>query len=223
MPKKPRTEEQVNEFREKILKETIKLLREEGMRGLTMRRLASRLGVKAVTIYSYYESKDHIYLAVLTKGFQLLYQDCAKAYDSESEPMARLKAMLRAYLDFGLNQSNFYNLMFTWHVPKYRDYLGTPMEQSARYEFEESQKVYLFFIKAVRELVENFAPAEEEQIRSYIIYFWSALHGYIAGINNQLLSYMHDDPLSLRETIIDNLFKHIETELKEYMNQKAKA
>jgi len=152
----------------------------------------------------------------------MLYQECAKAYDSEPEPMARLRAMMRAYLNFGLTQSNFYNLMFTWHVPKYRDYLGTPMEKSARYELEESQKVYQLFIKAVRELVEQYVPADEDQIRAYIIYFWSALHGYVAGINNQLLSYMHDNPFSLSETIIDNLFKHIESELKEYIESKGK-
>ena len=216
MPKKSRTQQEVDAVKEEILGHALKIIEERGLEGFTMRRLAEdRLGIKAATIYSYYESKDHLYLAVLTRGFQLLYRDCEQAYNSSTEAMARLQAMMRAYLRFGSEQANFYNLMFTWHVPKYRDYLGTPMEEAARYELDESQKVYLFFIKAVRELIETVAPATDDQIRAYIIYFWSTLHGYIAGINNELLAYMHDNPLLLAETVLKNLFKYIEQELKQ--------
>jgi len=223
MPRKPRTAEQVNVVKEEILGHALDIIQERGFEGFTMRRLASRLGVKAVTIYRYYESKDHIYLAVLTKGFQLLYEEFAKAYDSEKAPMDRLKVLTRAYLNFGLEKANFYNLMFTWHVPKFEDYLGTPMEEAARYELDESQKAYLFVIEAVRELMETVAPATDEQIRAYIIYFWSTLHGYIAGINNKLLAYMHENPLLLRETILENLFKYIEQELKQAARDKRRA
>ena len=215
MPKKTRTAEQINNVKEKILEHALFIIQENGFEGFTMRRLANHLGIKAVTIYRYYESKDHIYLAVLTKGFQLLYEEFAKAYNSEKAPPDRLKAMTRAYLHFGLEKANFYNIMLTWHVPKFEDYLGTPMEEAARYELDESQKAYLFFIKAVRELIETVAPATDDQIRAYIIYFWSTLHGYIAGINNKLLAYMHENPLLLRETVLENLFKYIEQELKQ--------
>lgn len=216
MPKKSRTQQEVDTVKEEILGHALQIIQERGLEGFTMRRLAEeRLGLKAATLYSYYESKDHLYLAVLTRGFQLLYRDCEHAYNSATESMARLQAMMRAYLRFGIEQANFYNLMFTWHVPKYQDYVGTPMEAAAQYELEESQKVYLFFIKVVRELIETVAPATDDQIRAYIIYFWSTLHGYIAGINNQLLAYMHDNPLLLREPVLENLFKYIEQELKQ--------
>jgi AcrR family transcriptional regulator len=216
MPKKSRTQIEVDMVKEEIVGHALQIIQERGLEGFTMRRLAEeRLGLKAATLYSYYESKDHLYLAVLTRGFQLLYRDCEYAYNSVTESMARLQAMMRAYLRFGIEQANFYNLMFTWHVPKYQDYVGTPMEAAAQYELEESQKVYLFFIKAVRELIEEVAPATDDQIRAYIIYFWSTLHGYIAGINNKLLAYMHENPLLLRETVLENLFKYIKQELKQ--------
>jgi len=213
MPRKPRTPEEINAYREKILKHALDIIQECGFENFSMRKLAERLEVKAVTIYSYYENKDELYLAVLTKGFQLLYDDCIKAYNSEKEPLERLRAMMSAYLEFGLEKANFYNLMFTWHVPKYRDYVGTPMEKTANYELVESQKVYLFFIQVVRELVEIVRPTTDDEIRSYTIYFWSALHGYIAGINNELLNYMYEKPLNLRDMILENMFKYIEQEI----------
>ncbi len=215
MPKKPMTLEEVNAYREKILMHALEIIREEGFEGFSMRKLARRLGVKAVTIYSYYENKDEIYLAVLTTGFQMLYEDCLRAYNSESEPLKRVQAIMRAYLRFGLENPNFYNLMFTWHVPKYRDYIGTPMEATAHHELVESQKVYTFMIGSVRELAETVRPPTGDEIQRYIIYFWSTIHGYIAGINNELLNYLYEDPLDLREMMLDNLFKYINWEIME--------
>ena len=215
MPKKPRTTEEINEVKETIIRHALDIINKEGFQGLSMRKLAGRLGVQAVTIYNYFENKDDLYLAILTEGFQMLYDDCVKAYESESDPMERLRAMMHAYLNFGITQANFYNLMFTWHVPKYGDYVGTPMEEAARIELVESQKVLLYFIKAVQELAEPIAPLTENEIRSYIIYAWSTLHGYIAGINNELLNYIHHNPHELKELVLENLFNYIQQELQE--------
>lgn len=215
MPKKPRSKNEIDNCREDILKHALDLIQEEGYEGFSMRKLSSRLNVSVVSLYRIYESKDHIYLAVLTKGFQLLYQECKEAYDSTNVPEARLKAIIEAYLRFGIKQANFYNLMFTWHVPKYQDYVGTPMEDAAQYELAESQKVYLFAIQATKELAETIGFITDYQIRSYFIYFWSTLHGYISGMNNNLLNYMHEDPLSLQQTVIENLFSYLKTVIEE--------
>lgn len=213
MPRKPRSEEEIEQVRERILAQALDLIREWGFEGFTMRRLAGRLGVKPVTIYRYYQSKDHIYLAVLTRGFQLLHRACIQAYEAETDPLGRLERMMRAYLAFGLEQANFYNLMFTWHVPKYEDYLGTSAEAAARHELEESQRILLLFIRAVEELMATVEPGGEDWTRAAIIYFWSTLHGYIAGVNNRLLAYMHPDPLALKEVMLENLFAHIRGEI----------
>ncbi|MEW6079875.1 MAG: TetR/AcrR family transcriptional regulator [Thermodesulfobacteriota bacterium] len=209
MPRKPRTERETDRVRKNILEQALALIQEEGFEGFSMRKLSGRLGVSVVTLYRFYESRDHLYLAVLGRGFDLLFQDIRKAYDAKKTPEARLRAMARAYLNFGIRQANFYNLMFTWHVPKYQDYVGTPMEAAARHELDESQKVYRFTIEAVKELAGTIRPVTEEQIRGYIIFFWSALHGYVAGINNKLLTYMHEDPISLQDGIVDHLFVYL--------------
>lgn len=222
MPKKPRSKNEINTIKEDILKHALDLMQEEGYEGFSMRKLSSLLGVSVVTLYRFYENKDHIYLVVLTRGFQLLYGECLQAYKSEKKPEARLRSMTEAYISFGISQSNFYNLMFTWHVPKYEDYIGTPMEDVARYELEESQKSYLLTIKAVKELVKKMGNINlsDNEIRSYIIYFWSTLHGYIAGVNNNLLNYMHRDPLSLKASIIDNLFSSLHVLIDEKLKRK---
>ncbi len=216
MPKKPRTPQEISEIRERILEEALDIINRNGFEGLSMRKLAARLGVKAVTIYNYYANKDELYLAILTRGYQLLYEECSTAYDSAGSPEEKLRNMMRAYLHFGLEHAHFYNLMFTWHVPKSGDYIGTPMEEAARHEHVESQKVLHLLIKGVSELGESHGISlSREEIRSYIVYFWSTLHGYIAGINNGHLYYMHDFPLNLQEEVLKNLYEHMERKISE--------
>ncbi len=38
-----------------------------------------------------------------------------------------------------------------------------------------------------------------------MIQFWSQAHGYIAGVNNTLLDYMHETPLALKDRLIENM------------------
>jgi len=215
MPKKPRTEEEVNAVKERILDQALEIIRRDGFEMLTMRRLADMLGVRAVTIYSYFESKDHIYIAVLGQGYRRLHHQCLEAYTSAEDPIEKAKAMAIAYLDFGINSANFYNIMFTWNVPKYQDYVGTPIEEAAMRQTVEALKVYQIFIKVVKEIVSNIREVSEEEAQRYIIYFWTTLHGYITGVNNGLLNYMYDEPLKLREMILENLFKSILQEIRE--------
>lgn len=52
-----------------------------------MRKLAKRLGVTLVTIYSYYLNKDDLYLDDHPGGFAQLYERCLSAYDSIQDPL----------------------------------------------------------------------------------------------------------------------------------------
>jgi AcrR family transcriptional regulator len=213
MPKPQRKPEEVEAVKEKILAHAIQLIIQEGYHGFSMRKLATRLGIAAKTIYNYFNNKDELYLVILTKGFELLYNQCRSTYQAYNKPLDRIDAMIRAYLDFGLQETSFYNLMFTWHVPKYKDYLGTMMEPAARHELEMALKVADLFIQAIKECGDADTPISEEEARFLMITFWTQMHGYIAGCNNTLLSYMHEDPITLKERILALMKKNFQTSL----------
>jgi len=113
-----------------------------------------------------------------------------------------MKAIARAYMDFGLNCAHFYNLMFTWHVPKYNDYLGTRLEPAAQVELETSLQVASVTIQAIKECVDEGYAVTEGDARFLLVYYWSTLHGYIAGTNNTLLTYMHENPSAVKERML---------------------
>ena len=103
-----------------------------------------------------------------------------------------------AYMDFGLKNANFYNLMFTWHVPKYNDYIGTALEEVAHKELVTALQTTNLTLEIIKACADKKKPLSDEDARFFLVNFWSAAHGYIAGINNQLIHYMHESPLSVK-------------------------
>lgn len=215
MPKAQRSPEEIEAIKEQMLDHALELIADGGYKGFTMRKLSARLGIAAKTIYNYYRNKDEIYLVILTRGFARLYDRCLSAGCSGQTPMARVAAISRAFVDFGLEQANLYNLMFTWHVPKFNDYVGTPMESVARVELETALKVSSLFVEAIKACAGSAVPMSDEQARFLMVQFWTQGHGYVAGINNNLLDYMHEAPRALKDRLMESIMKHFQMELAE--------
>lgn len=214
MPKAPRKPEVVETMKNTILEHAVKMMTSNGYEGFSMRKLAEPLQIAAKTIYNYYRNKDELYLAILTKGFERLYEQSNAAYMAHQDPYERMDAMLEAYLNFGLEEANFYNLMFTWHVPKYNDYVGTIMEPTARMELAAALRCPELFVKAVKKCVTPGDSLPDEKARLIIIHSWTQLHGFIAGYNNTILDYMHEEPISLKPYILDKIKQSYRNELK---------
>ena len=54
---------------------------------------------------------------------------------------------------------------------------------------------------------------KDEAIHGELIRIWSQMHGYVAGIKNNLLDYLHENPLALRDQIIERIFACSQREL----------
>jgi len=213
MPRVKRSQKEVESIKDQILREALDLMNKHGFEGFSMRKLGERLGVSAKTIYNYYNNKDELYLIILTNGFARLYDRFESAYRKHSSPMDRLEALGREYLFFGLEHANIYNLMFTWHVPKFNDYIGTPLEPAAQFELETALKVSELFMKAIKETSPEGAPFTDDEARFHMIWMWSQMHGFVAGFNNTLLDYMHEHPATLKEKILKQTFSQFKQEI----------
>jgi len=215
MPKPQRSPKEIEAVREDILGHALDLIVLEGFNSFSMRKLAARLGIAAKTIYNYYRNQDELYLCILTKGYEQLYTAFERAVRTSPSPSAQLEAAIRAYVTFGLDNPHIYNLMFTWHVPKYNDYVGTPMEKAAYRELTAALKCSDLFMGLIDAFLEKKPGATEDVLRFEMIQIWSQMHGYVSGINNTLLDYMHETPLALQERIIERLVANTEQALQE--------
>ena len=220
MPKEQRSPEEIEVVRQEIMEHALIIIVSDGFDGLSMRKLASRLNIAAKTIYNYFHNKDEIYLYLLTRGFNDLLKSFQKSVKEEMGPFDQFRATVQAYIDFGLDQSNIYNLMFTWHVPKYNDYVGSPMEAVAAEELATALKCADFFYAMLAACAGEGFNLQQKEIRRLFVPIWSQMHGFVAGINNNLLDYLDEKPLTLKNRVIDQIVATTQQEVATLIKRK---
>ena len=110
----PRAREIVDAARE--------LLEAEGPEGLSMRRVAERVGIRAPSIYKHLPDKQALEAAVISAGFE----DLAEVFESAGETP---EALGRAYRAHALAHPHLYRLMT--ESPLARDRLTAGVEERA--------------------------------------------------------------------------------------------
>lgn len=95
---------------EAILDQAIELIRTRGVEALSMRALASALGVTAPALYAHFESRDEILRACAQVGYDRLEDRFAAAHPSSAIEM--VWASSRSYLRFALEEPELFAVMF---------------------------------------------------------------------------------------------------------------
>ena len=111
-----RKEKQKLEIRKLVLDASMKLFVEEGFSNVTIRRIADLIEYSPTTIYLYFKDKDEIFYALHDIGFQKM-QELNKDLATINNPLLRLHKMGENYLEFGMSNPEFYNLMFVQEEP----------------------------------------------------------------------------------------------------------
>jgi AcrR family transcriptional regulator len=180
MPKPPASPEAVEAVRERILAETLSIINQDGYADLSMRKLARHLGFSAKTIYNYYSNKDELYLMALIKGFQELSEEFRAAYESSENPVEKLRAVVRAYVRWGIENRHYYNIMFSMNTPKYADYVGTRMEETADRQNRVALELARIGSSVLREVASYNRSVEPGDTTFHLLHIWSTLHGLVS-------------------------------------------
>jgi len=189
VPKPVRSAVEVETVKKKILDTALAMMCDDGFDVLSMRKLALRLGMTAANIYNYYNNKDELYLAIQTNGFQMLcdrFQVIAASALPESDKLA---AMMRDYVDFGITNPDYYEIMFSRNTPKYADYKNTDMEPAAAIEKQAALRVAELTTQGIisYSVSAGKAPLSAEDAGYITIALWSALHGMVNLYNSRVL------------------------------------
>lgn len=113
--KKPRRvpkEKRREEARERILDAARKLFAAKGVAGLSIRAIATRAGMPAMTLYTYFPGKMGIVRALWSEAFGPLFIEMEAAEKSETDPKARLRAVAQTMVDYWTRYSDRYKIVF---------------------------------------------------------------------------------------------------------------
>jgi AcrR family transcriptional regulator len=91
-------------------------MRDHGVAGLSLRDLGQKVGMRAQSLYSYFDSKEAIYDALFAEGCRECLERLQRV-ERTGDPRADFRAGSRAFVDFCLEDHARYQLLFQRTIP----------------------------------------------------------------------------------------------------------
>ena len=107
-----RREQEKEELRQTILAAAAALFLEHGYEAFSLRQVAEQIGYSPTTIYLYFDDKDGPAVCRGGDAYADFSRRLQAAYDSTDDPLARIRALGDAYVDFGLANPAIYEMIF---------------------------------------------------------------------------------------------------------------
>jgi AcrR family transcriptional regulator len=147
--------------REEIVDAALRLLEGEGPDGVSMRRIADRVGIRAASIYKHFPNKDALEAAMISVGFERQ----AEAFERAG---SGLGALTRAYRDFARTSPHLYRLMTERALnrdllePGVEDRAAAPVIAATGGDRDAARAAWAFAHgMTILELNERFPPAAD--------------------------------------------------------------
>ncbi|HMA34716.1 MAG TPA: TetR/AcrR family transcriptional regulator [Chloroflexia bacterium] len=158
-------------LRQTILRAAAGLFAEQGYDGFSMRQVAERIGYTPTSIYLYFSDKDALLFAILDEAFVRFTQQLTAAAATSTDPVERIVAIGQAYLSFGLQHPEHYQLMFVQR--------GDFLMQTRANEQEPRYTTFHLLQRAVQAAMDggHIRPGPVESISDAL---WALVHGLVS-------------------------------------------
>lgn len=184
-----RKEKQKMEIRKLILEASMKLFVDEGFENVTIRRIADLIEYSPTTVYLYFKDKDEIFYSLHDIGFEKMLE-FNHNLESIQNPLLRLHKMGENYLRFGMENPEYYSLMFI---------NGEPMKKLSELgcDWKLGDSALARLQATVAECMEKgYLAKGDSHLVSLSV--WSFVHGLVSlAIRQRLEKFVPDEKMIL--------------------------
>ena len=170
MASKDRRAREREQMRENILEAATELFHELGFEKTTIRRIADKIEYTPGNIYAYFKNKNDILFAIHQRGFKILY-DLEMTVADIPDPGERLIKLGQVYIQFGLQNRPFYDLMFI------DSNIQTVINEEDRWT--EGQSSYGVLRETVAECIQT-GVLPPSDVDSVTFGMWAFVHGLVS-------------------------------------------
>ena len=163
--------EQRAQVRRSIQQAASDLYRAEGLSAISARAVATKAGVSVGTIYSYFGDLTGLMQSLWTGPISALEDELRALAQRVSDPKARIEALMRAYLAFGVEQSVLYRNALMFVRPSA---LGTPEKQPL------DQFAFPTLLRAAIVQGQSDGVIISEDSDKLVQTLWAGVHGALA-------------------------------------------
>jgi AcrR family transcriptional regulator len=160
----------------------------EGYQSVSIRKIAERIEYSPAAIYSYYASKDDIFLALAAEGFHRLDEKVRAAMTAD-DPLENVRGCWWAFYQFSQEQPAFFQLMFVDH--------SVPRITQQWEGFEFLQQMLSNAVNAVQKAIDAGAFPATLSPNAAMHMLWASLIGpAVVGIRHRLATGEDYDALA---------------------------
>jgi len=158
-----------------IVEEAIALIRERGVDSLSMRALATRVGVTAPALYAHFAGRDALLRACAQIGYDELENRFRKGDPSSAIDMIWVSS--RSYVQFASEEPELFSLMFMFRPD------AIEIELEAEVEHGGASSVFDSMLANLAEAI-NAGDLRPADPLNYGLALWASVHGVatVAGL-----------------------------------------
>lgn len=161
-------------MRRRILDAAKTLFVRRGFDNVSMRGIASAIEYSPAALYRYFSNKREILTELREEGFVRFVASQRELQLTQPDPRERLRVGGRGYVDFAINEPEYFQLMFCTNCQEV-DLEG----ENAK----SSMESFMLFRSTVQECVER-GDFGDVPVNVAVLALWSLIHGLAALISS---------------------------------------
>ncbi len=199
---KERRERERETLRQEILDAASEMFATEGYQSVSMRKLADKIEYSPTTIYLYFKDKNDLLNQICEDTFGRLYETVSELEKTSQSAFECLQKGMRAYIEFGLQHPNHYEVTF---VKPIMEYLGQDV-----HPFEGSMGERTFgYLRQMVALSVAESALKNGDVDAMSQTLWAGMH----GVTSLLIGHP-DFPFVPKDKLIDCLIDTMLTGMK---------
>jgi AcrR family transcriptional regulator len=210
MANKARSRDVINFQKQQMCQAALEIIVNDGYGNLSIRKLSKRLQVSPSTIYNYFKNREEIYIYVLNRGFEMLFDEFRNAYDAHTKPVDKLKAVCNTFLSFSVRERNLTFIMLILDTPKYYDYVKTDYEADMKIELHNALRCRDLIAQTITEIADANPLFPREDIPYQTFSIITRMIGLATIRNNNLGEYLTSDMESITEKLLTDIIHPFE-------------
>lgn len=169
-PKQNKPSYHHGDLRSTLLDAANVLLKETGIEGLSLRKLADKVGVSRTAPYHHFKDKNQLLCAIAEQGFVQWQQDAANIFNQTGlSPKDKYRQFFHGYISYAADNPELYDLMFgrtIWKQNSATNELRNAAYPSFNHQVEMTKKWQS----------QGLMPKDENTLRLSQV-TWGTMHG----------------------------------------------
>jgi len=204
---KERRKREIRERRAQIMDAARRVLFKHGMAMASIKRIAQTAELGVGTLYSYFGSKEDIFIALQEEGLEILSQAIQETVKEAEDPLTRLRKIARAYLAFSEESKDYFDILnYFLSSP------GTVFEPGLKQQIDKHANQVLNILVTAIDSGRQQGVFHTTHPRRHAVVLWATLHGLIQFRKMKEILLPGDDFYQLYNQAVDSFLINLRPE-----------